>query len=238
MATFGGPDIINEDLLILIDAANPKCFPGTGLTLNNLTNNPNFPSMYITGVTSYGSIGNGVVTLSGDAATNQNGAYLEGNGNLAVTVNDDFSSMGWIYRTTNDTGEIMSYRQTFVRLSFDIQNSLMGFFQRETVSPFTINTTSVSVTNELNRWDFFALTKSGNNYSFYKNGQHLQTNQFIMTETIANSTLYHVGIAWSDDDYRSRGMDGNVGPIMQNTRALSADEVQQNYNAYKNRFNL
>ena len=39
-------------------------------------------------------------------------------------------------------------------------------------------------------------------------------------------------------DNNGEGVDGNIPIAKVYSKALSADEVTQNYNAYKNRFNL
>ena len=113
----------------------------------------------------------------------------------------------------------------------------MVFYQRELVSPYTNNSTSVSVTNALNVWNHFALVRFGNSWSFYKNGTLIGTNTFIPTETLSGAA-FHIGGAWSDDDYLSNCMNGNVGPTMHYTRALSPVEVSQNFNALRTRFGI
>ena len=240
MGHFNNPRIPTDNLILFYDALNPNCYPGSGNTIYNLmrAERPDLPSMSLAYTTSYGSIANGVVTIGGleDGTNNNTGTFLSGSGNIGATVNTDFTTIGWLYRTTSDSGEVLSYRQTFVRLAFDISNAGMIFYQRESTPNYTTRSTSVSVTNELNTWNCYALVRSGTNWSFYKDGLLIGTNSFTPTETISGGGLYHVGIAWSDDDYVSNGMEGSIGPIMHWTRSLNSGEVQQVYQAHKNRF--
>ena len=145
--------------------------------------------------------------------------------------------MGWQYRTSSKSGEILSYKETAFRLSFDITDTAMSFLQREQTSPNTTRSTSVSVANALNVWNHFALVRSDNTWSFYKNGILLAANSFIPTETLFGSA-FHIGDAWTDDDYSSNCMDGQVGATMHYTRALTASEILQNYNSLKGRYGL
>jgi hypothetical protein len=230
---FTGPNISTEGLVFAIDSANPKSYPGSGDVIYNLT--PDYTSMTFIGNSSYGQIDSMAVHLSASGLADANGAILYCGETISTTLNSDFTTTGWMYRTVTNSAEVFSYRQSSYRLSFEITDSQMIFNQRETSTPYTINQTTVSVTNARDVWDHFALSKTGTSWSFYKNGEHLGTNTFTMTETVGGSG-FHIGAAWSDDDYYGRGMNGRVGPVMHYTRALSADEILQNYNANKPRF--
>ena len=238
MALHHNPRIVTSGLVLALDAADVNSYPGSGNTIYNMISGGNYPSMALYGdIANYGSIGNGVVTLGGASNNTSSGTILRGIGNLGATINSDFTSMGWQYRTSSKSGEILSYRESSRRLAFDITNTAMIFYQRESVSPYTTRSTSVSVANALNVWNHFALVRSGNSWSFYKNGSLVGTNTFTPTETLSGGA-FHIGGAWSDDDYLSNCMNGNVGPTMHYTRALSATEIEQNYLAQKSRFGL
>jgi hypothetical protein len=238
MALHHNPKIVTSSLVLALDAGDINSYPGSGNTIYNIASGENYPSMTLYGDTvNYGSIGNGVVTLGGASNNTSSGTILRGLGNLGATINSDFTSMGWQYRTASKSGEILSYRETSFRLSFDITDDAMVFYQRELVSPYTINSTNVSVVNNLNIWNHFTLVRSGNFWSFYKNGSLVGTNTFTPTETLSGGA-FHIGGAWSDDDYLSNCMNGKVGPTMHYTRALTATEIEQNYLAQKSRFGL
>ena len=238
MALHHNPRIVTDGLVFFIDPADSNSYPGSGNTIYNLVSSDTYPSMALYGdTTNYGSIGNNVIELGGAGNSTSSGTILRGVGSIGDTIENDFTTIGWQYRTNSRSGEIMSYRQTSFRLSFDITDGYMTFYQREQVSPYTTNSTNVSVTNSLNVWNHFALTRSENSWSFYKNGELLQTNTFVPTETLSGGA-FHIGGAWSDDDYLSNCMNGFVGPTMHYTRALSASEIEQNYNAQKVRFGL
>ena len=235
---YQGP-IVTDDLTFAIDASNLVSWGGTGNTLNNLISSTAYPTIALYGDTAnYGSIGNGYVTLGGANNNTNQGTILRGTGNMGTTVNNDFTTMGWQRRTSyvRSSGEILEYRGAWQRCSFDVGNGYMGFYQRETVAPYSTNATSTSISNStLNEWNHFAVVKTSSTMSFYMNGKLIATNSYTLSETITG-TSFSIGAAWSDDDYLSNGMDGDVGLTLHYTRALTADEVAQNYNANIKRY--
>lgn len=238
MALHHNPKIITAGIVLYLDAGDQNSYPGTGNTLYDLTGNYSGMSLY--GNTSYGSISNGVVNLTASGNADTNGCILRSTQTISTTLNSDFTTTGWLYRTNSDSAELMSYRETWQRLALDITDAGINFYQREIVDAGgdgSNNTfsTGVSITNSRNVWEHFALSKAGNQWSFYKNGSLIGTNTFTMTETVSGAG-FHIGAAWSDDDYLGRGMNGSVGPVMHYTRALSASEIEQNYITQKSRF--
>jgi hypothetical protein len=236
MALHHNPRIVTDGLVILYDPADPNSYPGSGNVLYNLTGNSTYPYVSISGETNYGSISGGVVNMNGESGSTQNGAFLNGPGNLGITVNSNFTSMGWMLRTGVESAEIFDYRGTGQRVSFQITNNALYFIQRENFDGNTILSTGVSVTNTLDEWNHYALVHVGNKWEFYKDGELVGTTTFDLTHTITGGD-YSIGISWSDDDYPSNTMDGSMSHMMHYTRALSAEEVKQNYNATKGRVN-
>lgn len=245
MALHHNARIPTDGLVVLYDAADPRCYPGSGITLYNLADSATYPSVSLqANYAEWGSISNGVVNIGGEGGATQNGTYLNGLGNLGQTIIEDFTSIGWLYRTNNTDGEIFDYRGVGRRLTFDIYDSGMGFFQREIIDnnldgSYSTASTTVSVSNGLNQWNCFALVRSGSSWSFYKDGVLINTTTFNYSEPASrmNGGDYSIGIAWSDDDYPSRAMNGSIGPVMQYNRALSQAEILQVYNSHKGRFN-
>lgn len=252
MAYHNNPRIVTDDLLLCYDMNSARCYPGTGTTIYNLADFTNYPSMsphtsdsanlaYIDFVTTNPGY---VKLIKGTTSSvNNEGNFLRGSGGIRGTLDNNFTTMGWMLRTDSSKSTILSYRQVWTRLEFAVSDSVMYFSQRQTASPYTTNTTSVSVTNSLNVWDHYALVKIGvgaqvtSSWKFYKNGTLLATNSFAMDETMSEGGgSYHIGAAWSDDDYIVNAMGGYIGPVYHYTTSLSDAQVLQNYNALKARF--
>ena len=85
-----------------------------------------------------------------------------------------------------------------------------------------------------NTWYNFHMIYDGSTWKGYINGE--QEFSTAKTGTItSNATLY---VGYTLDGGEQAGFNGQIPIVRIYDRALSADEVQQNYNAYKNRFNL
>ena len=234
-----GTSIVWNGLIVYFDAANEKCYPGSGLDFSNLVNNPGITSAQLYGDTSnYGGVIDGTIELGGATDLSASGTFFRGYGNIASTVNYNFTSSAWMYFTNSFSAEILSYRESSRRLSTYVTTGGIYFTQRRSVDPFDTQSTGVSVSNSLNEWAHFCVVKEANNWAFYKNGELVGTTTFTLLETVANSNAFASGIAWSDDDYYSQVMDGKLGPIMHYDRALSLQEVRQNFEAAKGRFGL
>lgn len=239
MATDYNGRIVLNGLVAYYDVANPKCNEGSISAINNLAPNSDIGNGALVGNTSiYGGIADGVIELGGGSGSVNDGTYFEAFGDLCSTINRDFTSFGWQYATTSGAPEILSYRHSSRRLSFYTTTGTMAFVQRRNVSPFDSVTTSVSVNNPLNTWGCFCLVRSGNTFHFYKNGELVESKAYTLIESLSTSARFHVGIAWSDDDFTARVLDGYVGPTGHYTRALSADEVRQNFEVHRGRFGL
>jgi hypothetical protein len=237
MAFGNGPKIVSQGLTILFDTNSPGGTNGTNTLYNAVPGGP-ISSVALYPTSTFGYITSGSVFVSGSNNNSNSGSFLFGAGDLSSTINNDFTTNNWVYRQTTRKATICEYRGSGLRLEFCADDTSMYFNQRQVISPFTVFTTSVSVTNALNKWDYFSLSKSGTNWSFYKNGSLVGTTSFTMSETIATGASISLGIAWSDDDYLSNTMVGFIGPFTHYNRALMASEVLQNYNAQKSRFGL
>ena len=252
MAFHNNPRIVTDSSLRLCyDMNDENCYPGTGNYLYNLADSTNYPSMYVhtTNASNMAYI-DFITTLpkyveitAGTGSNNTTGNFLNGVGDMSTGVDFDFTTMGWMLRTSTRKGTVMAYRRASFQLRFAVNSTQMYFSQRELASPYTTNTVAVSSTNSLNVWDHYALVKIGVgptatcSWLFYKNGAQVSTTQsFAMTEDIGSSSMYDVGAEWADDDYIGQNMEGYIGPFHHYTRALNASEVQQNYNAQKSRF--
>jgi len=242
MSSSAGPNIITNGLILHYDVADINSYPNSGINIYNLADSSTYSHIKLYGdYTNYASIENGVVNLSGLGDNSTSGSYLNGSGNLGQTVNSDFTTIGFMLRTGSNSAEIIDYRGTGRRLSFEVTNTTIQFNQREVIDGgdgYPTYITSASVTNELDTWNCYGVSRNGDSWSFYKDGELLTTNHFTMSEEITGGTDYSIGISWSDDDYISNGLNGSLGPLFHYTRALSSSEISQHFNSLKFRFNI
>ena len=228
-----GPSIITDGLVFAVDAANPTSYPGSGTIWKDQTVNQN-----------NGTLTNGPTFDSGNG------------GSIVFDGSNDYVDCGNIDDIKNASQVSISIWTYIDDISFRIllgQNLISGTdqFQLYYWSANTLyiwiksgNVGTVSYVNtssivNINQWYNFTLVFDGtltNNYRcklFLNGGNDIITNRGTMPTTFTNS---------SESFLIGRGLNGYFDGRMSNTqiynRALSTEEVAQNYNALKSRFGL
>ena len=225
MATDYNPSIVTDGLVLCLDAANTKSYPGSGTTWTDvsgkgydgtLTNGPTFSS-------NYG--GNIVLDGSND--------FVTGVHNSELNLRNDVTVECWFRRTGG--------RSTWVRIfgKGNSSNRTYGlwyhvnsnYFLYQRYGPSSINVMP-TIPVVLNTWYHMVGTSSGSNHTLYLNG--------VNVGTASNSSTFHS----STDPYKVGSFDGSfhhIGDVSNcriYNRGLSEAEVKQNYNAHKGRFGL
>ena len=241
MATSGGPNIITDGLVLALDAASPRSYPGTGTTWYDLSGNDN----------------NGTLT-NGPTFANGNGGSIAFDGSNDSVVNTYTSNFDM---DTNSTIEVIFKCNSSLTNSNDSRQSL---FSNSTSNSFgleigifngcNINSTTgfrflmhrqgncFSAVSAANAWVqseicFFTYTRDASRgEKMFVNGQEITPQQ-------ANGYTYSAGSSSSFFGIRqgtggSQRLNGNIYKTSIYSKALSATEVLQNYNATKSRFGL
>lgn len=241
MAINAGPKIVEDGLILCLDAANKKSYPGAGTTWTDLTANKN-NSTLINGA-AFDSADRGSIALDGTDdrvdATTLDGINFYSN---PATVNF------WIYLKSN------SLQQYFFN-KHDSSNSAARFFAWVPSNgdlEFKINDSSYAgvkvfftgLANQiLNKWVHLVFVSSGpdftlsSNLKVYVDGV-LQTATSTENGDGFNNSEDSTGILTIGGRYydNNRNMLANFAIFQVYNRALSASEVLQNYNATKWRF--
>jgi hypothetical protein len=234
MSAFGGPNIIDDGLVLYLDAANVDSYPGSGTTWtditrggNNgtLTNGPTFNtgnggSIVFDGVNDYVDCGGNVkptVAISVNTWIYFNSSFGVGNRYLSDWHQNNTQDR-WIFYTTG-TNQISWYI--------------------DTVGQPEGGTTAYTIT--LNTWvnlcGTYDSTISGgiNAQKFYVNGQlYASSNKINSLNTGSITSTIKLGGQVSAGGY----LNGRISTTQIYNRALSAQEILQNYNATKSRFGL
>jgi hypothetical protein len=230
MAVFGGPNVIDNGLVLSLDAGNVKSYPGSGTIWydksgndNNgtLTNGPTFSggSIVFDGVDDYvripykASLNPDTITVSTWANRSQNGFYSH---IICLPINNTtwappYMSYGIEYISNTNT---ISFLLGFTDNNFEYTNVNLGFGN--------------------DQWFNFTGTYDKTNVKVYINGVLSATR--AETRTIYQSTSdFYIGVENLSAQYE---LNGKIGITQIYNRALSAQEVLQNYNATKSRFNI
>lgn len=237
MATEGGPNIITDGLILYLDAANTKSYPGSGTTWNDLSGNGNNVTLYnsptnngeyfsFDGTNQYGEVGNNIKTQinNADATT------------VSVLANVKFiehvdNLIGW--GNANPIEGVVRTWGIYARFA----NLYAGYPSTSS----TLNNGLVGSSGIYNDWYFLtavfnSTTMTGNRFNGNTN-LTFDSRGISSTNTWKNiSTSFPITIAKTS--YFGRYMQTDIAQVKVYNRALTPQEILKNYNATKNRFGL
>jgi hypothetical protein len=241
MAGTVAPNIVTDGLVLYLDAANIKSYPGSGTTWNDLSRGENNGTL-INGPTFDSSNGGSIVFDGVDDFTNFGDILNLGTNNCTINVwlkiNSSWAS-GSRYFVSKARAAGQNYRYAF---GFTPTRELLGFVQGNggaDIVPRTITTLNLNewymCTMVINRDSIIQLYINGILQSTTSdatisqwNGLNFQSiNPFrVGSYTAADNILVFIPVP------------GNISQTLMYFRALSAQEILQNYNSTKSRFGL
>jgi len=228
MAVYRGPDIVTSGLVLCLDAANSKSYPGSGTIWSDLSGN-GYNGILTNGPT-YNSSNGGIIVFDG---TND---YCDiGNRSALSMGTGDFTFDFWVkISSIVSFGSIISASDTATvphpngsyQLSMN-SNGTIAFLQ----GAGTICTSSSSIV--LNSWINICLSRLSGTITMYFNTTSVASvshtsdlNNYIylmLGRNRANSIFLNLSLG-SARIYKNKG--------------LNTSEILQNYNATKGRFGL
>lgn len=235
MATEGGPKLVSDGLVLALDAANIKSYPGSGNSIYDLTLNSN-----------------GTVISNSTFSTNNNGVIIYGSSQNSGVItlppisaglnlfNETYTFWAKCLRNRSSVGGgsfsnwIIQYGSYYSNNSggFGLQSGNISRYLKGSTSSGWSSSGSIGLGNSIYdtyNWIFYTLQIiNGNNIKFYMN------NVLIFNTTISDTYTGHS----SNVVVLGRNMDTTFSNISVYNKALTAEEILQNYNATKSRFNL
>ena len=220
---FTGPNIVKEGLVLALDAANTKSYPGTGTTWYDLSGNSN-----------NGTLTNGPTFDSGNIGSidfDGSNDYVPINSLLnseSIGTSTKLSISMWLNQTSKGNRMAFSTGQTGNdRIYYWSQGELNTW----RVGNYT-STTGHSSLPSNGVWYHTAIVIDGLTVAGYFNGELDYTGTYSAFTTVDYATLGRHG---SQNLYY---YSGKIAGVTVHNRALTASEVLQNYNATKTRFGL
>ena len=227
MATIGGSNIVTDGLVLSLDAANRRSYPGSGTAWSDLSGNNNTGTL--TNGPTFNSANGGSIVFDGVddyVTTPHNSAY---NMTLAMSFNFWFKS----------TKTVDCYISTKTENSFyicvgptgEVANKMSFYLIGVSPAGWVQSVSDVSTGN----WVHTGITWDGSTSRIYINGILDKSASNTGTASTGTSPLL-IGARFQAT-YGGYGS-GNISNFSIYNRALSATEVLQNYNAQKSRFGL
>jgi hypothetical protein len=223
---FGSP-IVTDGLVFAVDANNIVSYPKSGTPWYNLTGS--YSASLINGPI-FDQANGGAISFDG---TDE---YAAVQYNSALDITTAVTVEAWVkYRSQ---GEIGGVGRTYSVISYKGYPWTWLLEDQGGQFNFRISTTSVSDSNinsnyyhGLNNWDHVVCTYDGVTQAIYVNGV-LKNSQSLTGTINTSATLIELG-TYGSGDYSFNGWLANHRIY---NRALSASEVQQNYQAEQYRF--
>lgn len=228
-----GADIVRNGLVLHLDAANVKSYPGTGTTWNDLSGSGNNGTL-INGV-GYNSANKGVMSFDGT--------------NTYVIVNDSNT----LTNTTNSSIEVLVK-------SADVQsrlNDIIGkgdndgneeyglvfysylYYDIGGGGPYT----SPSYTFLNNIWYHITAvhtrTSGTSLLELYINGNKINSSVVSPTAPPNNNSLpLSIGRRFYNSDLSSRTFNGSISTVKLYSKSLNSTEIRQNFEATRGRYGI
>ena len=229
MGTGYNPRIVTDGLVLCLDAANVRSYPGTGTTWTDLKggNNGTLANM---DASNFDSASGGGLLFDG---TDE---YVHG-GDTSGSITNSCSTSIWFKATgvpsNNDTAGGTLFAQSnsfnhgiFISMSWINSNIIFGTFINNSI---TSNTNSVSQ----NDYHYITAQQDGTVQQIFLNGELIASRSYTSAPYAVNPA-YQIG-RWGMGSYQ-RYFNGYIYNLSLYNRALTAEEVRQNYLATKERY--
>ena len=225
MAIYHSPSIVTDGLVLCLDAANPKSYPGGGTEWNDLSGNGSNGTL--TNGPTYSTGNQGYFTFDG---TND---YVIGP-SISSQLTTNITVEAWIYLTSaaGDWVRIIgsgtdSNNRTF-GLWYSTDRRLL--WQRYgTADPSIFPSTP---TMDTGRWHHVAATTNGSSHVVYLNGSAIGSNTAAGPWS-ASGIAVTLGYAGFHTYHNGRISNARIY-----TRGLSQPEILHNFNALRGRFGI
>lgn len=222
MAITYNTSIVRSGLVLHLDAANPKSYPGSGtawrdlsgLTYNaTLVNSPTFTNNY----------------FALDGSTSQ---YFTVTG-TPLTSTTTCTILMWIYSAASQaafTGLFFTRNASNIAgINFRNTTNRLGWTWNNDAATYGYDTGLVVPQNV---WSMVALSVGPTSTTFW-----LNSSSITQTYTTAAQTFNTISIG-RDSAQASRLFNGRIATSMLYNRALTALEIQQNFEATRGRYNV
>ena len=208
------PRVVTNGLIYYLDAANTRSYSGSGLTANSLIGNAN------------GAVNNGT-----GFTTSFGGAFVFDGSNDHIQLDktllsgtQDFTISLWI--EGNGVGSFGNFPAGNLQVLYG--STYLGMWLGN-ADAYTVNPGAYYRSGPNN---FIVSRSNGSNLFVYYNASLIDTG--VSSVEIGNTTNYRIGLNTSNGE----PLNGKVYSLTIYNRALTQQEILQNYNATKTRYGL
>ena len=227
MSAAAGPDIIQKDLVLCLDAGNQKSYSGSGNVWRDLAGSNNGA---LTNSPTFSSENGGSIVFDGS----DDYGYIEANSAAFTFGTSTFSIEVWAYLSDENA----SYFKTI--LSIGTYEDGILFRHQPANDAFYIAGTAwfwnCATVMPQNVWKHLVITKQGSSVKIYANGTSVLSETNAPLDVTPITPNSHIA---ASSHNTAEVWPGNISTYrVYNGKALTPTEILQNYNATKGRYGL
>ena len=233
MGAYSGPEINEDGLVLALDAANVKSYPGSGTTWTDLSGRGNNGTL----VNGVGYNGDNLGSLSFDGSND----YGTIEADSSFQLGNGYTLCAWV-KSSNNPSNYAGICGTFDRIPSSYYGSNFSIQPNSQKFHFLVGGSSTyyipaSATYTIGQWYYLVGTILGAECKFYIDGTLNTTyNQPSASSAPGSTTKFKMGRFYQDvDNYY---FNGNISNFSFYNKVLTASEVQQNFNATRSRFGI
>jgi hypothetical protein len=234
-----GPTLVREGLVLHLDAANPRSYPGSGTTWKDLTSEPINPTLK-NGISTTSDLKGGFqfdgtddwIEL-GSAFPNTSKISFTGN----FTIEQIFKPTGYQPNAYYGLKNLLFVKGNLSTVNYltQLNSSTQVRFTKRS-SPESLQNHDFTVPSMTDKANILTFTINSNTtVSCYMNGTHINTVSIAGLPMEAQATEL-ARISWASAG--DMAFIGNYYSCKIYNRALTASEVQRNFNAIRSRFGI
>jgi hypothetical protein len=241
VSLYHSPQISLNGLVLCLDAANTKSYPGSGTTWTDLSGGGNNGTL--ANSPAYNSGNGGYLSFDGIDDSVQIGGSTR---YFTSYITQQITIETWIYVPSSATWSNGFYGNILTRGNYGGSHGLWRTTTNNQVSAWfrqtgaTYSVVESTGTIERDKWTQLVAVWKAPGSALYINGRISSQNSTALENLNATATddLWYTGLNTAAGGSNGNFFTGNQAASKIYNRALTASEIQQNYNALKGRFGL
>jgi len=229
------PRIVTDGLVFCVDAGDKMSYPGAGTTWTDLSKNRNNGTL--TNGPTFNSANGGSIVF--DGSNDYVSILNNGKGSVFETNSYTVESFVYIDALNGNPRTIWSYDYTSFNPPYYSQHFRIGGTGSANglMAAYNINGTYYNLVangnlNNINRWYALSTVITSSRQELWINGDVVASSSEVISNILYYNQVVNIGRLPTYGAYFSE----KISSVRMYNRALSAQEIKQNYNATRGRF--